>query len=152
MRSLLAIATRKDQKQKKKLVKKKALDSSKTSQLPVRRVGRPPNAIKKEKVNVVKALTEVTWKKVVEKYYQEAKEYEAFFNTQKTQKSSQAAEDDDSTNEAMYDAKKGKKPGRPDNLKQNIDTFAKHCEKFYTVTLLDKNNVHQNGKAISKDV
>jgi hypothetical protein len=45
--------------------------------------------------------------------------------------------------EATEEIKKGKKPGRPDNLKQNIETFARHCKEFYTVTCADKKNIDQ---------
>ena len=51
----------------------------------------------------------------------------------------------------MGEVKKGKKPGRPDNLKLNIETFAKHCKKFYTETLVDKEKVDKNGKATTKE-
>ena len=51
----------------------------------------------------------------------------------------------------MEEVKKGKKPGRPDNLTLNIETFAKHCEEFYTKTLVDKTKVAGNGKVLSRE-
>ena len=52
----------------------------------------------------------------------------------------------------MEEDKKGKKPGRPDNLNKNITTFKKHCKEFYTKTLVDKSKLDRKGKAISKEV
>jgi hypothetical protein len=68
MRALLAIATRKAkmQQMKPKGKKKVVLDEAKAPV--VRRVGRPPNGIKKEKSKADKSLTEGTWQRVVEKY------------------------------------------------------------------------------------
>ena len=101
---------------------------------------------------VVKALTDKTWQKVVANYKREASEFEEYFKTQNAEKSSTTNEGDDSANEPIEEVKQGKKPGRPDNLKMNIDTFAKHCKKFYTVTLVDRTKVDQNGKALNNDV
>ena len=70
----------------------------------------------------------------------------------KSQNAKNCSAGNDSANEAIDEVKQKKKSVRPDNLKLNIETFAKHCKEFYTKTLVDKTKVDKNGKAQNNEI